>query len=92
MDFIIGLPKSKKKNNSIFVLFDKLSKVAHFIPTKSTYKAAHIADRFLKEIFILHRIPKEIILDRDVKFTGNLSGYLFSRLETQLNFSTSYHL
>ena len=69
MDFIIGLPKSKKQNDSLFVVIDKLSKVAHFIPVKLTYKVVNIVDIFLKEIFILHGIPKEIILDRDVKFT-----------------------
>ena len=59
MDFIIGLPKSKKINDSIFVVVDKFSKVTHFIPVNSTYKAIHIADIFLKEIFRLHEIPKK---------------------------------
>ena len=53
------------------VVVDKLSKAAHFIPVKNTYKAANIADIFLKHIFRLHGIPKGIILDRDPKFTGN---------------------
>ena len=69
MDFIPGLPKSMLENDSLFVEVDKLSKSAHFIPVKSTYKVVHIANIFLKEIFRLHRIPKEIILDRKVKFT-----------------------
>ena len=63
MDFITGLPKSKKQNDSIFVFIDRLLKAAHFIPVKLTYKAVNIADIFLKEIFRLHEIPKEIILD-----------------------------
>ena len=63
MDFIIHLPKSKKQNDSIFVLVDKLSKATHFIPVKSTYKAVHIDDIFMNEIFRLHGIPKEIISD-----------------------------
>ena len=58
---------------------------------KSTYKEVHIVDIFLKEIFRLHRIPKEIMLDWDTKFTRNFWRYLFSGLETQLNFSTAYH-
>ena len=53
------------------VVVDKLSKAAHFIPVKTTYKAANIADIFLKKIFHLHGIPKVIISDRDPKFTGN---------------------
>ena len=91
MDFITCLPKSKKQNDSIFVVVDKLSKETHFIPVKSTYKAVHIADIFLKEIFRLHGIPKAIISDRDTKFTRNFLRSLFSGLEMQLNFSTAYH-
>ena len=63
MDFITVLTKRKKQNDSIFLVVDKLSKEAHFIPIKSTYKAVHIADIFLKKIFRLHGIPKEIILE-----------------------------
>ena len=70
MDFIMGLPNINKKNDNILVVIDKLSKSAHLIPVKSTYKEVHIANIFLKDIFILHGIPKEIILDRDTKFTG----------------------
>ena len=92
MDFITGLPKKKKQNNSILVVINKLSKEAHFILMKSTYKAVNIADIFLKEIFRLHGIPKVIISDRDVKFIGNFWRSLFSRLELQLNFSTDHHL
>ena len=90
MDFITSLPKSKKQNYSIFVVVDKLSKEAHFIPVKSTYKAVNIADIFLKEIFRLHGIPKEIILDRDTKFTEDFWRSLFSILETWFNFTTPY--
>ena len=91
MDFIMSLPKSKKQNDCIFVVGDKLSKEAHFIPIKSTYKVVHIANIFLKEIFRLHWIAKEIISDRDTNFASNFWRYLFSILETQLNFSTAYH-
>ena len=69
MYFTTGLLKRKKQNDSIFVVIDKLSKAAHFIPIKSTYKAVNIVDIFLKEIFRFPGIPKEIILYRDVKFT-----------------------
>ena len=61
MDFIMGLPKSKRKNDSIFVVVDKLSKATHLIPLKLTYNAVHIVNMFLKEIFRLHGIPKEIM-------------------------------
>ena len=91
MDFIIDLHKSKKQNDFIFVVVEFFSKAAHFIPVKSTYKAVHIDNIFLKEIFRLHGIPQEIMLDIDTKFTRNFWRSLFSELETQLNFTTSYH-
>ena len=53
------------------VVVDKLSKAAHFILVKTTYKDANIADIFMKQIFRLHGIPKVITSDIDPKFTSN---------------------
>jgi hypothetical protein len=72
-------------------VMDKLSKSAHFIPVKSTFKAINIAKIFMKEIFRLHGIPKMVILDRDLKFTSAFWKELFAWINTNLNFSTSYH-
>eukprot|EP00253_Pinus_taeda_P021430 PITA_21430 len=91
MDFITGLPKTKRNNDSIMVVVDKLSKAAHFIPIQSTYKAVQIAHIFMQHIFKLHGLPKTIIFDRDVKFTSAFWRTLFANLGTQLNFSTAYH-
>jgi hypothetical protein len=65
MDFITGLPISTKQNDVIMVFVEKLSKDAHFILVKSTCKVIDIANIFMKEIFRLHGMPKEIISDRD---------------------------
>eukprot|EP00253_Pinus_taeda_P033032 PITA_33032 len=70
MDFITGLPKTKRNNDSIMVVVDKLSKEAHFIPVQSTYRAVKIAHVFMQNVFRLHGLPKTIISDRDVKFTS----------------------
>ena len=78
-------------NDSIMVVVNKLSKVAHFIPVKTTYKAANISDIFLKKIFRLHGILKVIISYRDLKFTRNFWKSMFKGLNTTLNFSTSFH-
>eukprot|EP00253_Pinus_taeda_P012641 PITA_12641 len=91
MDFITGLPKTKKGNDSIMVVVDKLSKAAHFIPVQSTYRAPQIAHVFMQNVFRLHGLPKVIISDRDVKFTSAFWRTLFADLGTQLNFSTAYH-
>eukprot|EP00253_Pinus_taeda_P036010 PITA_36010 len=91
MDFIIGFPKTRKNNNSIMVVVDKLSKSAHFIPVQATYRAIQIAHIFMQNIFRLHGLPKTIILDHHVKFTSVFWKTLFAELGTQLNFSIAYH-
>jgi hypothetical protein len=92
LDFITGLPKTRKQNDSIMVVIDKLSMFAHLIPIKSTFKAINIAEIFMKEIFRLHGILKMVISDRDVKFTSAFWKELFAGINTNLNFSMSYHL
>lgn len=89
--FIIGLPRSKRKNYSVMVVMDKNSKTTHFIPVQSTYKTVKLVDIFMREIFRSHGIPKVVISDKDVKFTYALWKFLFEALGTQVQFSTSYH-
>jgi hypothetical protein len=91
MDFITELPTSTKQNDAIMVVVDKLSKYAHFIPIKSTWKEIDISLVFMKEIFRLHGMPKEIVSDRDTKFTSNFWKSLMAGLETKLLFSIAYH-
>jgi hypothetical protein len=91
MDFITGFPRTRKQHDSIMVVVDKLTKAAHFIPLKTTHRAADVADIFLKEVARLHGITKTIVSDRDLKFTSNFWKGLFKGFETNLNFSTTYH-
>ena len=85
MDFITGIPETKKQNDSIMVVADKLRKATHFIPIKSTYTAINIANIFMKEIFRLHGISKIVITHRDAKFTSNLWTSLFKGMYTKIN-------
>jgi hypothetical protein len=91
MDFITGLPKSTKKNDSIMVVVEKLSKSAHIFPIKSTCKEIDIANIFMKDIFKLHGMPKEMVTDRDTKFTLRFWKSLMVGFETKLLFSIAYH-
>jgi hypothetical protein len=90
MDFITGLPNSTKKNNVIMVMMEKLSNSSHFIPVKSTCKSIDIENIFMKDIFRLHGMPKEILSNRDTKFSSRFSKSLMVGFETKLLFSTIY--
>lgn len=89
--FIIGLTRTRKQHNLVMVVVDKLSKTAHIILVKSTYKNVEITDIFMREIFRPHVIPKVVISDRDVKFTSTFWKTLFLVLGTQIQFSNVYH-
>ena len=64
MDFVVGLPRTRRKHDSIWVIVDRLTKSAHFIPVKSTYRAEDYARLYIDKIVRWHGIPLSIISDR----------------------------
>jgi transposase InsO family protein len=92
IDFIVGLPLTARRHDSIFIVVDTLTKSAHFIPMRTTYQAPYIDRVFFSEIVRLHGVPKRIISDRGSMFTGRFWTSFQEALGTQLNFSTAYHL
>jgi hypothetical protein len=86
INFIIGLPRVVKQHDSILVVVYNLTNEASFIYIKSTHKFVDIAKIFARDIFILHRVPNEIVFDNDTKFASNFWKNLFEYLCVELNF------
>ena len=70
MDFIVGLPKTSKGFDSIWVIVDRLTKVAHFLSVKTSYPAKTYAELYVNRILSLHGVPKTIISDRGTQFVS----------------------
>ena len=91
IDFITKLQRKTRQNDSIMVVVDKLTKVAHFIPVNTTHKTTNIEDIYMKEVARIHGVPKVIISNKYPNFTSTFWEGLFKGLEGNLNLSISYH-
>ena len=91
MDFVSALPKTKSGCEVIWVIVDRLTKSAHFIPLKVGCSMEKLAMIYVKEIVRLHGIPISIVSDRDSRFVSQFWKSLHQALGTKLSFSTAYH-
>jgi hypothetical protein len=91
MDFIVRLPRTQAGYDSIWVIGDRLTKVAHFIPVKTTNYGAKHVELYMSRIVYLHGVPKKIVSNRGFQFTAKFWEKLHESMDTKLNFSSAYH-
>ena len=91
MDFVVGLPRTRRGDNAIWVVVDRLTKMARFIPTRDSISAVQLAHLFVEKLFSLYGLPVDIVSDRDPKFTGHFWREVFKKLDTRLSMSSADH-
>ncbi|GJS02019.1 putative reverse transcriptase domain-containing protein [Tanacetum coccineum] len=91
MDFVTKLPKSSSGHDTIWVVVDRLTKSAHFLPIREDYKTEKLAKIYTNEIVARHGVPVSIISDRDGRFTSHLWQAFQKALGTRVDMSTAYH-
>ncbi|WVZ84515.1 hypothetical protein U9M48_031544 [Paspalum notatum var. saurae] len=91
MDFIVGLPRTQKGYDSIWVIIDRFTKSAHFIPVKNRYNVQNYAEIYISRIVSLHGVPKTITSDRGSLFVSRLWEQLQTALGTTSIHSSAYH-
>ena len=87
----MGLAKTQKGNNVIWVIVDHLCKVAHFLPIREDISVRKLAELYVSRIVLLHCVPKKIVSDRGSLFTSRFWKSLHEAMGTHLAFSTAYH-
>ncbi|KAK8934918.1 hypothetical protein KSP39_PZI014856 [Platanthera zijinensis] len=91
MDFVHGLPRSQRGHDSIWVIVDRLTKVAHFLPNRRDDSVETLAKLYVEQVVRLHSVPRSIVSDRDGRFTSNDWRLVHQILGTKLAFSTAFH-
>ncbi|KAL8104528.1 hypothetical protein AgCh_028665 [Apium graveolens] len=91
MDFVVGLPRTRANHDAIWVIIDKLTKLAYFLPINERFSMDRLVRLYLKEIVTRHGVPVSIVLDRDPRFNSRFWRSFQDFLGTKLNMSTAYH-
>ncbi|RHN60629.1 putative nucleotidyltransferase, Ribonuclease H [Medicago truncatula] len=91
MDFVTSLPNTPRGHDAIWVVVDRLTKSAHFIPINISYPVAQLAEIYVHSIVKLHGVPSSIVSDKDPRFTSRFWKSLQDALGSKLRLSSTYH-
>ncbi|WMV58222.1 hypothetical protein MTR67_051607 [Solanum verrucosum] len=91
MDFVVGLPRTSRGRDSIWVIVDRLTNSAHFIPVNTSYSAERLARIFIRQVVRIHGVPVSIISDRGHQFTSSFWRPFQDELGTSVDLSTTFH-
>ena len=91
MDIVTGLPRTWRQHDVIWMIVDRLTKSAHFLPVSNDDPLDKLAQLYVEEIVRLHGVPISIVLDRDPRFTSRFWSSLQDAMGTRLHFSTAFH-
>ena len=91
MNFVIRLPVTKRRNDIVWVIVNRLTKSAHFLPIKGTFLLDRLAKLYVNEIISRYGVLISIVSDRDPKFTSRFWLSLQRALGTKLHFSMTFH-
>ena len=91
MDFVSGFPTTSSGQDAIWVIVDRLTKTAHFLPIRLAQSVDSLSRIYIREIVRLHGVPSSIVSDRDPRFTSRFWRHLQQALGSDLLFSTSFH-
>jgi hypothetical protein len=90
-DFVVGFPRSQRAHDVIWVIVDRLTKVAHFIPVREDYRVSKLVELYIEHILRLHRVPCSVVSDRGSQFTVQFWKSLHGSLGTSLDYSSAFH-
>ena len=91
MDFVTHLPRTQQRHDAVWVIVDRLTKLAHFLAMRMTFTLERFYRLYIREIVQLHGVPVSIVLDRDLRFMTHFWKSFQKAMGTRLTMSTNFH-
>jgi len=91
IDFVVGHPRTQRKFDTVWVIMERLTKSAYFIPMAVSYSSEWLAEIYVREIIRLHGVTVSIIFDQGTQFTSHFWRAVQRELGTEVELSTTFH-